>query len=119
MTYLPVFILMLIGLTVGVVILVLSSFLGAGMAHPRKNLPFECGVPSLDLNEQRFSVRFYGVAILFLLFDIEGVFFFPWAIVYKKFLSLHPWIFWEMLLFMLVLGIGYWYLLKKGLLEWE
>ena len=83
-------------------------------------MPFECGVPPLDTGQHhRISVRFYLVAILFLLFDVEGIFFFPWAVVYKKFLGINAFILIEMAFFVLILLVGYIYVLKKGALEWE
>lgn len=119
MTYLPVFILMLVGLTVGGAILLLSTLLGKGIPNPRKNTPFECGVPSEGSVKHRISVRFYLVAILFLLFDVEGIFFFPWAVIYKKYLTVNSFILWEMGFFITILAVGYFYVLKKGALEWE
>lgn len=80
---------------------------------------YECGVPPLGDAKGRFSVRFYLVAILFLLFDVEAVFFYPWAVVYKKYLSVNAFILFEMLFFVLILLVGYIYVLKKGALEWD
>lgn len=68
---------------------------------------------------QRFSVRFYLVAILFLLFDVEALFFYPWAVVYKKYLSINAFILLEMAVFVAILLVGYFYVLGKGALEWD
>ena len=119
MTYIPVLILMAVGATVGGVILILSHLLGPKIPTPRKNTPFECGVPPVGDARHRFSVRFYLVAILFLLFDVEGIFFFPWAVVFKKYLSINSFILVEMGFFVGILLVGYIYVLKKGALEWE
>lgn len=119
MTYIPVLILMLVGTFVGTVILVLSSLLGTGVPNRRKNMPFECGVPGAGPLRHRFSVRFYLVAILFLLFDVEAIFFFPWAVVFKKFLSINSFILIEMGFFAAILLVGYVYVLRKGALDWE
>lgn len=119
MTYIPVLILMAAGLVIGGVILVISYLLGAGVPNRRKNQPFECGVPGIGAEKHRFSVRFYLVAILFLLFDVEAIFFFPWAVVYKKYLTINSFILWEMGVFVAILLIGYYYVLRKGALEWE
>ncbi len=81
MDYIPVLLLMAIGLILGSVILLVSYFVGPRIFHKMKNQPFECGVPPLGDARQRFSVRFYLVAILFLLFDVEAIFFYPWAVV--------------------------------------
>lgn len=87
--------------------------------NPVKMNMYECGVPTIGDARGRFSVRFYLVAILFLLFDVEGVFFYPWAVVYKKFLSFGGFILFEMLLFVAILLAGYIYVLKKGALDWD
>lgn len=119
MNYLPVLILMLIGLVVGGALILISSGLNRKFNNRKKALPFECGVPAIGDANQRFSVRFYLVAILFLLFDVEGIFFFPFALVYKDFLSINAFILIEMGIFAAILFIGYIYILRKGALEWE
>src|SRR3954468_22679039 len=119
MSYIPVLILMMAGLTVGGAILLLTTLLGGSIPNKRKGQPFECGVPAYGTARQRFSVRFYLVAILFLLFDVEGIFFFPWAIVFKKYLSINTFILVEMAVFVAILLVGYVYVLRKGALEWE
>jgi NADH-quinone oxidoreductase subunit A len=119
MTYIPVLILMLVGLTVGGAVLLLTTLLGTGIPNKRKDMPFECGVPPVGSAHNRFSVRFYLVAILFLLFDVEGIFFFPWAVAYKKYLSINAFILIEMAFFVAILLVGYIYVLRKGALEWE
>jgi NADH-quinone oxidoreductase subunit A len=92
MAYIPVLILLLAGVVVGSVILLLSHLLGPHVKNRKKDMPFECGVPPVGDAKQKFSVRFYLVAILFLLFDVEAIFFFPWAVVYKKYLSINAFI---------------------------
>ena len=104
---------------VGLAVLALTTILGTGIPNPRKNRPFECGMPSFGSAHHRFSVRFYLVAILFLLFDVEGIFFYPWAVVYKKYLTVNSFILVEMGFFVGILLVGYFYVLKKGALEWE
>ncbi len=119
MSYIPVLILLALGLVLGVVILVASQLLGARLPNRRKNMPFECGVPGEGSARRRFSVRFYLVALLFLLFDVEGIFFIPWAIAFKKYLGFGPVIIIEMAFFVGALLVAYFYVLKKGALEWE
>ena len=119
MDYIPVLILMLIGMALGGVILVVSYLLGPKMPNKRKDQPFECGMPPVGDAQHRISVRFYLVAILFLLFDVEAIFFFPWAVVYRKYLSINSFILVEMVGFVAILLVGYFYVLKKGALEWE
>jgi NADH-quinone oxidoreductase subunit A len=119
MAYIPVLILMLAGIVIGVAALVVSYILGPKLPNKRKNMPFECGVPPVGDARHRFSVRFYLVAILFLLFDVEAIFFFPWATVFKKFLAINSFILVEMGFFVAILLVGYVYVLRKGALEWE
>jgi NADH-quinone oxidoreductase subunit A len=100
----------------GVVALTLSYVLGVKKPDPRKLAPYECGITPTGNARERFSVKFYLVAMLFLLFDIEAVFLFPWAVVYR---DLKLFGFFEMLLFILAILAGYIYVWKKGALEWE
>ena len=119
MEYIPVFILLLVGLVLSGVIMAVSYLLGAKIENRRKNIPFECGVPSHGDSRHRISVRFYLIAILFLLFDVEAIFFFPWAVVYKKYLTINAFILVEMAAFVAILLVGYVYVWRKGALEWE
>ena len=119
MTYIPVLILMAVAIALGAVVLLVSSLLGPRIRNRIKDTPFECGMPPLGNTQQRISVRFYLVAILFLLFDVEAIFFFPWAVAYKKYLSINSFILIEMAVFVGVLLVGYYYVLRKGALEWE
>jgi NADH-quinone oxidoreductase subunit A len=119
MAYIPVLLLMLVGAVIGGAVLALTHLLGPSLPNPRKNMPFECGMPPIGDARHRFSVRFYLVAILFLLFDVEAIFFFPWAVVFKKYLAVNHFILLEMGLFVGILLVGYYYVLRKGALEWE
>lgn len=119
MSYVPVFILLVLGVIMGAAILALTHLLGPQLPNPLKNRPFECGVPAMGNARHRISVRFYLVAILFLLFDVEAIFFFPWAVVYKKYLSINSFILLEMGFFVGILLVGYYYVLRKGALEWD
>jgi NADH-quinone oxidoreductase subunit A len=119
MEYIPVLILMAVGTAIGVGAMTLSALLGPKLPNRRKNLPFECGVEPHGDAQHRISVRFYLVAILFLLFDVEALFFYPWAVVYKKYLTINAFILIEMAAFVLILLVGYFYVLGKGALEWE
>src|SRR5688572_11322732 len=106
MGYIPVLILMVLGLVVGGAVLGVSYLLGPKLPSARKSTPFECGMPPVGDARHRFSVRFYLVAILFLLFDVEAIFFFPWAVVYKKYLSINSFILIEMAAFVAILLVG-------------
>lgn len=119
MDYIPVLIMMLAGATIGGIVLLVSSLLGPKNPNPRKDTPFECGMPPIGDARHRFSVRFYLVAILFLLFDVEAIFFFPWAVVFKQYLTINSFIMVEMAVYVLILLVGYIYVLRKGALEWE
>lgn len=120
MDYIPVLIMMSVGILIGTIIVTLSQLLGPKIATKLKDSAFECGVPPLKTVEKhRFSVRFYLVAILFLLFDVEAIFFFPFALIYKEFLSINSFIVIEMGVFIGILLIGYFYVLRKGALKWD
>src|SRR3954463_4776455 len=119
MDYIPVLILMIMGALIGAGAIVVSSLLGPHIKNWKKDSAFECGVPPVGDARRRFSVRFYLVAILFLLFDVEAIFFFPFAMVFKEYLALNGFILLEMALFVGILLLGYYYVLRKGALEWE
>jgi len=107
------------GIVIGLAVLGISGFFGPRSTNAIKESAFECGVPISGDARSRFSVRFYLVAILFLLFDVEAVFFFPFAISFKKFLTFNSFIVWEMAAFVGILLVGYVYILRKKALEWE
>jgi NADH-quinone oxidoreductase subunit A len=100
----------------GVFLLGLSHLLGPRKFKPGKLDPYECGVPSISSSRERFSVHFYLVAILFILFDIETVFMIPYAVLYKS-LGVAGLV--EMGIFVFVLVFGLAYLWKRGALEWD
>lgn len=87
---------------------------------PTKDIAYECGMLPVGEGNSRLSVKFYLVAMLFILFDIEVVFLYPWAVVYKELLATQPWlIFGSMLSFLGILFIGYVYAIKKNALDWK
>jgi NADH-quinone oxidoreductase subunit A len=114
--YLPVGIYALVLLATGAAMLGLSQVLGPRRPSAEKITTYECGVPLLSGARQKFSVRFYRIAILFVLFDIEAVFLLPWAIHYRKlgFFAVA-----EMLVFLGVLVLGYVYAWRRGGLDWD
>ncbi len=114
--YLPVLILAGIGVGFGVVNLFVSWLLRPSNRYKAKLDPYECGVDPVSDAHERFSVRFYILAMLFLLFDVEAIFLYPWAVVYK---SIGLYGFFEMVIFIIILVIGYAYAWRKGALEWE
>ena len=119
--YLPV--LMLVALTILFTagMLIASVLLGKkGAAAQIKNTAYECGMLPIGSGAPRMSVKFYLVAMLFILFDIEVVFLYPWAVVYKEMLVTNAgMILWAMLSFLGTLFVGYLYVLKKGALDWS
>jgi NADH-quinone oxidoreductase subunit A len=104
-----------VAVIVGAIIL-LSTLLGPRKRGKVKDSPFECGFQPFQLPTDRFYIRFYLIAMLFILFDIEVVFLFPWAVVFKT-LSWSG--FWSILIFIFVLGAGYVYAWRKGAFQWE
>jgi NADH-quinone oxidoreductase subunit A len=114
--YLPVLIILLIAAFIGLLIVLLSTFLSHGHRTKVKLMPYECGMDPVGDARRRFSVRFFLMGMLFIVFDIELIFLFPWATVYR---SLMLFGFVEMLIFVLVLLLGLIYVWKKGALEWE
>ena len=104
----------LVGLIAGSFI-VLSSILGPKKRSPVKDAPFESGMPSEGMQHTPMAVKFYLVALLFILFDVELAFIFPWAVVFR---DLGWFGFGEMLVFLLVVGVGFVYAWKVGALEW-
>jgi NADH-quinone oxidoreductase subunit A len=93
-----------------------SILLGPRKRSPVKDEPFECGMPSEGVNRSAMPVRFYLMALLFILFDVELAFLFPWAVVFR---SLGMFGFIEMFVFFLVVGVGFVYAWRMGALEWE
>ena len=114
--YEAVLLLLAIAGTIAVVFVGLSRFLGPRNANMTKTSPYECGVPPVGTARERFPVRFYLVAMLFILFDIEVVFLYPWARLFRE-LGVVGFV--EMALFVLVLLVGLVYAWRKGALEWE
>jgi NADH-quinone oxidoreductase subunit A len=114
--YLPILLLVIVAVLFGLVSLVLSSLIGQKKITPVKLQPYESGCEPVGTARERFSIKFYLIAMLFILFDIEAVFLYPWAILYKK-LGTFGLI--EMGVFIVILFVGYIYVWKKGALEWE
>jgi len=114
--FLPVVVFLLLGTAVGVGMLVFSWILRPRNPYPEKLLTYESGItPFMDAHH-KFSIRYYIIAMLFLIFDIESVFLYPWAVAYNS-IGLYGFV--EMVLFVIILLVGYLYAWKKGALEWE
>lgn len=115
--YMPILLILAIGLLFALGLVVMSSILGTKKPSKVKLMPYECGVDPVGSARDRYSVKFYLVGMVFLLFDIEAVFLIPWAVVFG---SLNKWLIYaEMMIFVVVLLIGYFYVWRKGIFEWN
>ena len=118
--YIPVLLQIIVAIGFAVSALGMSVILGKTGRHNRiKDSAYECGMVPQGEVPPRFSVKFYLVAMLFILFDLEIVFMYPWAVVYKDAIRQSTLIFWSMLSFISILMVGYVYALKKGALDWK
>lgn len=107
-----------LGVVILILIRVVTRLLKTAKAAPHKYDTYECGVPLLGNTRERFAVKFYLVALLFVLFDIETVFLLPYAVVYRK--LEHPTQgFWGVAVFVAILGLGLFYIVKRRALEWD
>ncbi len=114
--YLPLAVALVVAGLLGVLLLAASSFLGPKKPTPQKSESFECGSESSGHARHRFAVKFYVVALLFIVFDLEAVFFYPWAVEFRRL----GWLgFAEMGLFAATLVVGLVYVWRKGALDWE
>jgi NADH-quinone oxidoreductase subunit A len=114
-TYFPVLLQGVIAAAVAALMLGLSYILGKKVRNRVKDMPYECGIAPTGSARERFSVKFYLVGMLFILFDIEAIFLYPWAVVYRE---LRLFAFLEMLVFIILILSGFFYIWKKGALDW-
>jgi NADH-quinone oxidoreductase subunit A len=114
--YIPILLILVFSILLAGVLLGISHLLGPKKYEKRKLSPYECGIPPVGDTREKFSVRYYLIAALFILFDVEAVFLFAWAVVFKK-LGMLAFI--EIIVFFIVILAGYFYILKKEALEWE
>ena len=121
--YLPIALMFLVAIGFAAGNVMLSQMVGQHKATRTKTMPYECGKDPVGNAHERFSVKFYLVAMIFILFDIELIFLIPWAVVFKSFAAggraTSNLIYVEMMLFVVLLLVGYVYILKKGLFEWS
>ncbi len=118
--YLPFLIHVLIAGGIATAIIVLSWLVGTRKPTRAKLSPYECGMTPVGDSRQRFSVKFYLVAMLFILFDVEAVFIYPWAVILRDLKNLGQGLFglWEMLVYIAIFLVGFFYIWKKGVLDW-
>jgi len=119
--YVPLLLHVAVVTVIAVGMVVLSWFLGQHKYNKAKMSPYECGMEPIGTAQDRFSVKFYLVAILFILFDVEAVFMYPWAIIFKdlKAIGAGAFAFSEMLVYVLIVLAGFFYIWKKGILDWN
>ncbi len=116
MGYLPLAIFVAVALVIGLVLLIVPFLVAYKQPDPEKLSAYECGFNAFDDARMKFDVRFYLVAILFIIFDLEVSFLFPWAVAFRE-IGLYG--FWAMMLFLGVLTVGFIYEWKMGALEWD
>ncbi len=114
-SFLPILLLMVVAVGIAGIILLLSALLGPRLKTRSKLSTYESGVPLLDLSHKRISIKFFVIAMIFILFDVEIAFLYPWAVAFRA--DPVPMLV-EMLLFLAVLAVGYAYIWKKGAFDW-
>ena len=115
-TYFPVLVQVVIAMALAAGLIGASTLLGKRARSPLKDTPYESGMAPVGSARERFSVKFYLVGMIFILFDIEAVFLYPWAVVYRQ-LKLFG--FFEMAIFVALVLVGFFYVYKKGALDWS
>ena len=120
--YLPLFMQILAAFGLGLGMVVASWFVGRHRNTPTKLAAYECGIVAVGDARARFSVRFYVVAMLFILFDVEAVFMMPWAVIYRKLPAItgqRLFGFWERVVYLGFVAVGLFYIVRKGILNWS
>lgn len=115
-SYIPIFLFVVIAAGFAVFTILFSKLVHAGKPNTVKLEPYECGIESVGDARDRYSIRYYLIAMLFVIFDVETVFMFPWAVSLDR---LAVFGLAEMLVFLSILVVGYFYVWKKGALEWQ
>jgi len=120
--YVPLVIHLLVAAFLAGLLIALSSLVGWKRPNKTKLQPYECGITPTGDAREPFSVKFYLVAMVFILFDVEAIFLYPWAFIFKELVhdvATKKFIFIEMMIYVTILLVGYIYLLKKGALDWN
>ena len=117
--YIPILLLIAFVVVNAILMLGLSHVLSSYRRTPVKIAPYESGMPVLGDARERFSVKFYMVAMLFIIFDIETVFMIPWAVAFRQLGDMAGMLIIEMFVFIVILAVGYVYIWKRGALQWE
>lgn len=120
--YLPLFLQIAVAFGLALFMMVASWFIGRHRNTKVKLSAYECGIVPVGDARSRFSVRFYMVAMIFILFDVEAVFMLPWAVIYRRLPAItgsHLFGFWEMVVYLGFVGVGLFYIVRKGILDWS
>ena len=121
--YVPIFVFLFVAFLVAAGTLVVATLVRPRNPEKVKGMAYECGIEAVGDARQRFSVRFYMVAVLFILFDVEAVFMMPWAMVYTRLPALTGcgrfFGFWEMVVYLGFVAVGLYYIVRKGILNWS
>lgn len=117
--YIPILLLFAFVIANAILMLGLSHLLSWYRPTPVKSAPYESGMPVLGDARERFSIKFYLVAMMFIIFDIETVFMIPWAVAFQQLRDIAGLLIVEMLVFVIILAVGYIYIWKRGALEWD
>jgi NADH-quinone oxidoreductase subunit A len=118
--YIPIFLMIFVGIIFSVVLFKVAEWFGPLKPSSEKYSTYESGMEPIRTARERFSVKYYMVAILFILFDVEVVFLYPWAVTYRELTGKFGlFIFLEMLFFIIILLIGYFYIWRKGAFKWD
>jgi len=115
-TYFPILVQVIIAAVLAATLVGVTGLLGKRSKSPLKDTPYESGMAPIGSAHERFSVKFYLVGMIFILFDIEAVFLYPWVVVYR---DLKLFGFFEMLVFVVLVLVGFFYVWKKGALDWS
>src|SRR5579871_4040276 len=116
--YFPILVQGLLAVVIAAALIIISYVFGKRVKNAIKDLPYESGIVPTGDARHRFSVKFYLVAMLFILFDIEAIFLYPWAVVYRE-AGLSKFLFAEMVVFVVLILSGFFYIWKKGALDWS
>ena len=114
--YIPLLMQLVVAAGLAGVMILLSYLVGKHKWTATKNSPYECGIQPTGDAQQRFSVKFYLVGMLFILFDVEAIFLYPWAVIAR---DLKMFGFWEMLVYLALVLVGFFYIWKKGVIDWN
>ena len=117
--YFPILVVFILASAFVCVSLVATHYLGPSVKNTVKDMPYESGVDLIGETRVRLSIKYFLIALMFIIFDIEIVFLFPWAVVFRDFLQYGTFIFIEMVIFLGILTFGYIYVWRNGVLDWE